>query len=671
MESASNKAMQVVIHRLLCAIMLIYASNVLQAQGETSAKKQGLTNLNLEDLMNLEVTSVAKKPLPLSRSGAAVYVLQSEDIRRSGALSVPELLRMVPGLEVAQVNANQWAISSRGFNSRFANKLLVLVDGRSVYTPLFSGVYWESLDTVLEDIDRIEVIRGPGGTLWGANAVNGVINIITKKSSETQGGLASSGFGTEEQGFGTFRYGGHLNNDATYRVYGKYLNHDSNLNGHDDWRMGRGGFRTDWKMYEVNQFTVEGEYYQGDFGQGTSTPILTSPFSRTLDEDIDSAGGNILSRWRHEFNPDSDCSLQMSMDRTYRSSALLRETRHTVDLDWQHRVQVGSINELLWGAGYRFTSDDTRGSFELSLDSPDRDNQLFSSFIQDQITIVEDRLWVTPGTKLEHNDFTGFEVQPGIRSVYSPSKAHSIWAAISKAVRTPSRIEANSRINDTVSAGPTVVRLQGSRQVDSENLLAYECGYRVEATRSLTFDTSFFYNEYDHLFTVERGPAFIETTPPPTHAVVPFVASNKMTGETYGTEISAHFQATPEWTLMSAYTYLEMNLHRQANSSDTVRESLETQSPRHQFFIQSRLDLPNNIEFDQNFRFVSSLASIKVPSYFTIDSRIAWRPREELEVSFVGQNLLDESHPEFVTSVIESQSTEVERSFYGKVTWRF
>jgi iron complex outermembrane recepter protein len=653
------------------ALLIVFASESILF----GAESKDLTTLSIEELMDVEVTSVSKTHQHLSQAAAAIFVIHQEDIRRSGATSIPDLLRTVPGMNVARIDANKWAVSSRGFNSRFANKLLVLIDGRSVYTPLFSGVYWEAQDVMLEDVDRIEVIRGPGGSLWGANAVNGVINVITKSSRETQGSLLTTGYGSYEQGFGSFRYGDKAGKEGFYRIYAKYFNRDTGFQGNDDWRLGQGGFRTDLNLYEANELTLQGDYYDSDLGSRATNATLTRPFTISYEEDIGSSGGNVLSRWTHRFDRSSEFSVSTYFDQRKRGSQIFYEARNNFNIEGQYRFSPIDQHELILGLGYFLTEDETRGSFALSLNPEDDRSQVFSHFVQDQITVLKNELWVTLGSKFEFNDYTGLEVQPTIRPVWQFSKNQTLWGSISRAVRTPSRFERDGRLDQFVSSGPggvpVVAALFGNRDMQSEELISFEMGYRSTPTKWITFDLSTFYNIYEHLFTFERGAQFIETSPSPTHVVVPSFENNKRTGETYGVELCSTIELQSWWRIYGAYTYLDMELHRDITSSDTATANASHQSPHNQFNLRSQLDLPAHIEFDAGIRYVDSLSSISIPSYVVMDTRLGWRPNKNLEISIVGQNLLDSHHPEFTASFIDTQATEVEYSVYGKVTYKF
>ena len=556
---------------------------------------------------------------------------------------------MVPGLQVARIDANKWAITSRGFNGRFANKLLVLIDGRSVYTPLFSGVFWDIQDAMLEDVERIEVIRGPGATLWGANAVNGVINIITKQAKETQGGLVTAGAGTEERGFGSVRYGSKLNDATCYRVYAKYFDRDSGVDasgddGVDDWHVVRGGFRVDWEPANGNSLTLEGNIYEGNVSEKLTLASLTAPFARTLDVDLEISGLNLLTQWQHVISDTSDMALQLYYDRTERNTVIFDGIRDTFDIDFQHRFFLSERHYIIWGLGYRFTCDDIGNTFSMSFYPDSRDDNLFSAFVQDEIILVEDRLHLTLGSKFEYNDYTRYEIQPNARLMWTPHSQHSAWMAVSRAVRTPARnVDAriNQEVSDQYGPQPVVVSLFGNNDFESEELVAYEIGYRVRAMDRLSLDIATFFNNYDNLLTYEQVEPYHETSPSPPHLVIPITGDNKMQGETYGIELVANWQALDWWCLKAVYTYLQMQLHLDGDSRDILSEGAEGDSPHHQFSLRSSIDLPGDLEFDLWIRYVDNLPNQDVGSYITFDTRLGWTPHKDIELSIVGQNLLD------------------------------
>ncbi len=678
---SSSKAVRV---RLFLMIILIgcYMGSLRAASAFSDTTD--LTTLSIEELMNIEVTSVSKKKEKISDAAAAVFVITQDDIRRSGATTIPDLLRMVPGIQVARMDANKWAVTSRGFCGRFANKLLVLIDGRSVYTPLFSGVFWEVQDTFLEDIDRIEVIRGPGAALWGANAVNGIINIITKNAKYTQGLLAYGGSGTEETGFGGFRYGAKIGSKGYCRAYIKYFDRSEGRGLHgedtsDDWHMLRGGFRSDWNVSGSDSLTVQGDLYRGKAGQKVTLYSLYPPYKSTIDDDTDIAGGNLLARWRHRFSDVSDATLQLYYDKTEHDEELIGEHRNTFDLDFQHRFRPLKRHEIIWGVGFRKTWDDIHNTFSVAADPDARDDDLFSAFLQDEITLIENSLFFTIGTKLEHNDYTGFEFQPNARLLWKPHDNHTIWMSVSRAVRTPSRIEhdgkSNARVEPPFTASnplplPLVLGANDNKDFDSEELLSFELGYRFQFKEKFSFDISTYYNIYDNLRTTDPSQSDIKLSPVP-HIFVPFQTGNKMDGETYGVEISTNWNPLNYWRLSLAYSFLDIQLHKDNDSTDPFAELPEGLSPEHQISLRSLLDIGKNLELDTWFRFVDELPAIDIPSYSTIDIRIGWKPIKGLELSITGRNLLDSHHPEYVPELFETQCTEIERSVYGKISLVF
>lgn len=638
-----------------------------------------LATLNLDTLLNLEISSVSRKEQKLTESAAAVYVITQEEIRRAGATSLPEALRLVPGLEVARIDAKNYAISARGFNDQFANKLLVMIDGRSVYTPLFSGTFWDVQDTVMADVDRIEVIRGPGATVWGANAVNGVINVITKSSQQTQGTLVSVGGGNPDYGIAAIRHGGQLRENAFYRVFVKGITHgdmsgvgDSN----DGFSMLRGGLRTDWNLSEQSTLTFGGEVSDGWLNQTYLTPSLLPPYEFENAQVVRVKGGNGLGRWVRDFSEDSKLTVQASYERTVREASIFYEDRSTYDIDGNHQVALTERHTLGYGLGYRLTTDNLQDTFTISHSPRRRQFQLFSGFVEDEIQLAPDKLRLTLGSKFEHNDFTGFEVQPGGRMIWTPDGHHSIWGAISRAVRTPSRaerdIELHMRTYPPGVAGPfpAVQTFFGSEDFNSEELTAYEIGYRVQPHKRFAVDLATFYNEYDSLRTLRPAAPYVDMTGGVPHVIVPFEADNNLRGRTYGGELALSWQATDQWQLRGSYSHLQMELHRTGSTRDYV-EDFHRRSPQHQFALRSYLELPRHFELDGGIRYVSELPGLNIPAYTSLELRLGWRPSPNWEFSIVGRNLLDGRHPEFSSTLVRARQVEIERSVFASVTCRF
>ncbi|MDX1736144.1 MAG: TonB-dependent receptor plug domain-containing protein, partial [Halioglobus sp.] len=569
-----------------------------RVQATTSATD--LMDMSLEALMDIEVTSVAKKPQKKSEAAAAVFVITNEDLNRWGVTSIPDALRRVPGVQVARIDANKWAITARGFNSRFANKLLVLIDGRSVYTPLFAGVYWESNLVMLEDVERIEVIRGPGGTLWGANAVNGVINIITKPAAATRGNLVTIGAGNELEHLVNARHGGTGKHGVDYRVYAMSRSDDEGHRpggSHDDYEMAQTGFRSDWKYGGTGSHTLQGDYYRGTGGQELG--IATSPVA--LVDDTEMAGGNLHYRWTHDAGAHSRYSFRAYYDHVSREGADLFEDRHTIDLEFQHHFTADARHDIVWGLNYRSIDDDTRPTRIFSLQPADRRVDLLTAFIQDEISLSGGRAKLTIGSKLEHNDFTGFELQPNVRLAWRTDTGGTLWGAISRTVRTPARGEHDGILTVTpppVPPGLPPLTITGSNAYDSEELIACEIGLRHSLADRMTLDMAAFYNRYDELRTVD-----IVSTPPD-----PFLAifANNMKGRTAGLEVDARWKFKPWLAVNANYTWLDIDLDLVNGSMDSQSLATGDASPEHAANLWLAADLRHEVSIDTGLRYVGS-----------------------------------------------------------------
>jgi iron complex outermembrane receptor protein len=661
----------------------VVVGGVLLCGGVSAQNFPDVTAISLEDLMNLKVTSVSKREQKLGAAAAAIFVITQEDIRRSNARNIPEALRLAPGLEVARIDENKWAIASRGFNGRFTNKLLVLIDGRSVYTPLFSGVYWNVQDVLLEDIERIEVIRGPGATLWGANAVNGVINIITKGSAATQGGLVTAQTGNALMGSGGVRYGGRAGANVAYRVYSKYFKWDSATDEHgrsafDGWDTMRMGFRVDGGSSSTDAFTLQGDAYRGDYGETLTGVSLSAPYTNTFRNDGSFSGGNLLGRWSHSFDR-SRTSLQVYFDRANSvATSLLNDRLNIFDVDFQHDVRISTSHDWIWGVGYRSTHDSATAGTYVQLSPDERTWRLFSTFTQNEFTFFEQRLRITLGSKFEHNDFTGFEVEPNGRVALNVSPAQSVWGAVSRAVRTPARTEQDMRLDAAVlppsalSGGlPVRVSVRGDRSFASEDLLAYETGYRVNLGRSLSVDLAGFYNSYTDLLSAEPGAPIVDTSRLPFHIVAPLVAANKISGATWGSELFAEWRPAPVFKMSGGYTLLRMDIDRDDDSLDVSSPDPAGSSPRHQFSVRSAIDLPKNLQQDVTWRYVDGLNGLAIPGYYSLDAHLGWAPTARLYLSIGGQNLTDNQHLEFRPDFIATTPTIVKRTYQLTARWTF
>ncbi len=659
---------------LRCGALLSALALPVGAQQATD-----LAQLSLNDLVNVRVSSASKKEQMLFQAPTAIYVITQEEIRRSGLTSVPELLRLVPGMDVAHVDASKWAITARGFNGRFANKMLVLVDGRTVYSPLFAGVYWDLQDLLLPDIERIEVIRGPGATLWGSNAVNGVINIITKRAKDTQGGLMVAGGGMQERGIGGLRYGWKLGAKTHLRSYVKYYNRSDSANATggsagDAWWSVRGGFRMDSEISQRDLLTLQGDLYRNQEDLRVSVPVLAPPFSQVIDAPLRAVGGNILLRWTRTYSPRRQMSLQFYFDRGDRHEVREGESVRTADLEFEHRFGLGTRHDVVWGVNYRHISDHMEGSAFLTINPSHRGQYLLNAFIQDEITLAKDRLKLVAGIKVEHNRYTEMEREPSLRLLWTPTKRQALWFAYSKAARLPTRAEDSVSFQYAAIPGPgglaSLLTINGNPAFRDEEMTALEMGYRAQPGHRFSVDLAAFYNRYNKLRTSEPGVPFLETSTLPPHIVAPLVFSNLMHGETYGAEIATTWNVTKSWKLKAGYGCLSMRLHREATSQDGAAETAERDSPRNQFQIRSELNLPRQFEWDTSVFFSGQRPSLSVPRYARIDLRLGWRPAEKLEFSLVGQNLLSPRHLEFAKTEFSSPTYDTRRAF-GKITWRF
>jgi len=643
---------------LFTGLMLLVAGGVAAADAAL-ASTNSLADLSLEDLVNLKVTSVSKKEEKLKDAAAAIFVLSNDDLRRSGATTVADALRLVPGLQVAAIDSGTWAVSARGFNSQFGNKLLVMIDGRTVYSPLFSGVYWDAQQVFLDDVDRIEVIRGPGATVWGANAVNGVISILSKSARDTQGGLIYGGGGDVHLALGGSRYGGKISKDTYYRVYGSYQLSDDfpeakGRPADDSWDLGKGGFRIDHYTHNDGQLTWQGDGYAGNLA-GHSGDLY---------------GFNTLGRWTQPISERSSYEVQAYFDHTHRNDGLAEVSLDTADLSWQHTFGLGERNDVIWGLGYRFTDAQLHhaNSPAVTILNHDLPLHLFSAFVQDEFKIIPDKLTFTLGTKIEHNDFTGVEVQPSARLVYKPAENQTLWAAVSRAVRTPSEADGKNAIAFATGApiigpggGLYVPIFFGNTQLESEVLWAYELGYRIQPTHRLSLDVTAFYNDYTRL-AGQQATGFIPGAPVGTMTIQSF---NTLRGESYGGEAVLTVAATDSWRLSASYSLLMMHVHGEPGSA---AEALELNAPTHQVVLRSSYDFARHFSLDGQLRYVDNVAA--VAAYVTADIRLSYRPTANLELSIVGQNLLDARHPE-QASVLGLPTDEVPRGFYGRITWRF
>jgi iron complex outermembrane recepter protein len=663
---------------LLSSVMPVARGYDPQPGSAGQTAPAALKKLSLEELSEIEVTTPFKGPVPAFRTPVAIYVITGEEIRRSGATSIPQALRLAPGVEVGRIDGNKWSIGIRGFGSRLSRSVLVLIDGRTVYTTFFAGTYWEVQDTMMEDIDRIEVIRGPGGTIWGPNAVDGVISIITKHTRDTHGTLASTGGGNEDQGFFGVRYGGGNGKNLNYRVYAKGFTRSpedhADRENFDDWRAAQTGFRLDWTRHDRDTFAVAGDLYKEEAGERVQATSYTEPFSRIIDANAHLSGGNITGNWRRSLGDGNDIQVQTYYDRTNRYEPNFGELRDTFDIDFVQHLRLRARQEFSWGLGARLSDGRALPVVSgLTFDPNNRTDHLFTAFVQDDIGLVDRRLSLSVGTKLLRTNFTGVKFEPSTRLLWTPDEKQTLWAAYTHALRTPSRVEEDfflsGYIGNTATGIPFFARFNANDQFASEQLNGYELGYRRLIGRNFYLDLATFFNHYHDLFSQEiTGAPFIETTPPPTHLLLPAQFRNGLLGASTGVEIAPEWRPASFWRLRGSYSYLHIDLKKAPQSADIgTAPIIEGSSPQHQARIQSGFDLGKTLQLDLTYRYVSALPGESVPAYSTGDVRLGWRLSRQLELSLVGRNLLQPSHAEAAGD--PGPLVAIKRNAYVRVTW--
>jgi len=673
-----------------CVLLMIFLQITIAAGAysqtppplaSTKTTSGDLTQMSIEDLMNLEVTSGAKKEEPLQRTAAAIFVITSEDIRRSGATNLPDVLRMAPGLDVAQVNGNVWAVSSRGFNKPFANKMLLLIDGRTVYSPAFSGVFWDAQDMLLADIERIEVICGPGAALWGTNAVNGVINIITKNAAKTHGGMLTAGGGNVVGGYGAGQYGGQLPDGGSYRAFAKGFSTESVAGGvgqgpQDGWNLQHGGFRADWILNSHDSLTIEGDVFRS-FGQGATTfttsltPLTFAPRPGGLED----RGGNLLGHWKHIFSPRSEISLQVYYDHERENAGFVSGISNTLDVEFQHHFAVGKRHDIVWGVDYRSIEITTSGGLSVSFSPPRTVENLGSAFIQDEIELVPGRLRLTLGGRVQREYTTEIDFQPDARLLWTPTKRQAVWLAASRALRGASPSDTNVMALLAPVPGPSglliVPEALGNPNIHPEAEIAFQMGYRAQISSSISVSATAYFNHYTRLNGESAGIPILESSSGIPFLLLPETENNKIDGETHGIEFFGNWKPVSIWKLSGGYTWLDGEF-RDGSVNPAPNTTANTlSSPHHQFSVRSSLDLPRRFEFDSALYRVGPLDLLGVPGYYRLDARLGWRVGEHAELSIAGQNLLSSSHFEAESQPDWFAATAIRRSYYGKITWRF
>ncbi|NEV64305.1 TonB-dependent receptor plug domain-containing protein [Thiorhodococcus minor] len=654
--------------RALLRRALAPAVVALACQGPTPAilaadDLETLKGLDLDELADLQVSILSGRPQRLSDSAAAVYVLTAEDIRRSGYTTVPELLRLVPGFDVARIDTAEWAIGARGFGGRFANKLLVMIDGRSVYTPLFSGVFWEVVDAMLEDIERIEVVRGPGASYWGANAVSGVVNIITKHAAQTEGGLISSYAGNLQQGIAA-RYGAPVGDTGYLRLFVKRDERDPELTlvgerADDGFSGSHAGLRGDWDLTPADTLMVQGELLSGD----SNDPWIN--------------GGDLMLQWEHAYPSGAWDTLKLYYDRfeleTGTGLQLMHEELDTFELEAKHRFAPLGRHALFGGLDYRWYRSAIETGTPDGIDPEVRAFTLVSAFIEDEIELAPGSHYLILGTKIEHNDFTGLEIQPNIRARWHPRPDSTLWAAIARAVRTPSRSELDLQIetellpaSEATGGLPIVVRSPRDRQLDSEILIAYELGYRWRPAEVIGLDVSLFYNDYDELRTLETETLQLELDPYPRW-VQSITTANLLRGQSYGIELVGDWRPSRRSRVQAWYSAMRMSLQQDAHSNDPTALTPEEQFPQQQAGLRVGVDLRHDLELDLFGRFVDQLPAYGVDAYTELDVRLGWHVNPRVTLALVGRNLLNPSHREYGSEFLAESGRLIEREAFLRI----
>ncbi len=667
----------------LVAVSFVLRSHEVAASVDIASSD--LTNLSLENLMEIEVTSVSKRPQSLSEAAAAIFVLTGDEILRSGARTIPDALRLVPGVSVSNLSSSSWAVSARGFGGQFSNKLLVLIDGRTIYTPLFSGVFWDRQYPILDNIERIEVVRGPGGALWGSNAVNGVINIITKNSADTQGEFARAGTGTDERYGATVRHGGSFGNGNTYRLtvnsFDRPERHsDISSDGGDDWTYQHVALRSDLTPSTSDDVKIHGEFYRGEVSGAFREPSLADPFFRLREEDSESEGASLNARWTHDVSNEESFSMQAYYDYAAAKDVRLDTTVHTFDFEAQHNVAIFDSHELVWGIGARTYLFDTDSTDQFLFTTGSDDEQILNAFIQDTYEVIPEIAYLTFGTKLEHNTDTGLNLQPSVRGTYHVNDRNTVWGAVSRAVRTPSLGERYAQVDSSVVAPfsdgnptpfPTLIRIVGNDRLVDEKLTAYEAGVRSRVDDDVTVDVAAFFNEYRNLVSAEIGNTRFSAVGG-NHLQTDIELRNDMRGYSYGTEISATADISEDWQLQASYSFLRVNLEL----ADTVNTNLSLQeedaSPRHQAVIRSGHVIDADTRLDIDFRYVSRRFATGVDGYLVADARLSHNLADGLEIAVTGRNLAFNDHLEFSTGgLLGTEPTRVPRSVFIELKARF
>lgn len=661
---------------LAAGILVACGLSVMAAPAASARDAETLSDLSLQDLMavEVEVTSVARRGQSVKDAAAAIFVLSNADIIRSGATTIPEVLRYVPGVHVGQVNGHTFAVSVRGLSGSLSNKLLVMIDGRTVYSPLFAGAVWSKENPPIEDIDRIEVIRGPGGSVWGANAFNGVINIITKTADETLGSYAQVRTGNEDKAAFEARHGFKVAEDSAVRVYSKFERRDAARNtagagDEDDWDSARVGARGDFALNHGQQLTLDSAFYFQKYSEITVVPLLIAPFGQTVEDRYRDKGGHALLRWTGSDAGPVHHSAQFYLNH----DQFLEQMVTTADIEYEAQFKPFEGHLMQFGLGYRHTWDVTQTIAVGGFSPSNKDYHRFSAFVQDTIGLFDDQAELTLGVRLEHNAFSGFEVQPNIRARWSIDARQTVWASAARAVRTPSRLDQDA-VSDIATLPtaptPTLLQFRGDPEFESEELLALDFGYRVQPSDSVSIDIAGFYYDYDNLRAQVPGTPEPQLGAPIPHVIQPINLSSQLVAETYGGEISAEWFVNRDWKTTAGYSYAAINVDPTLGGVNPRARDV-FKSPEHQAFVRTGFSLFEDIDVDLGVRFASRLRQDQIGDYVAADARVAWRPADGVELSLSAQNLFHDNEPEFVSETPQIPRSNVQTSVFGQLRLKF
>ena len=668
--------------------IIITLSCLISAATSADSEMDELLNMNLEDLMEMKVSIATKSEKSLSTTAAPVFVISADDIRRSGSANIPEALRMAPGVQVTQVNPHDWNVSIRGLNDQAANRILVLIDGRSIYSGLTSGTYWRDLQAMpMESIERIEIIRGAGGTVWGVNAMNGVINIITRSALNTKGGQLTAGVGTEQQGFSRFDYTKKITNDASVRGYGNYFNVASAKgDNHFQGQAGAGwmgGARFDWDDKKGDKLIADASWNENDDEESGRLTALKPPYSEFINSvPYNHQGGHFLTSWEHHLTDKNYWAIHAAYTYSNREDFQILAKTNIFDVNFTHYFSLGDRNNIMWGGGYRSMNDDVTGSLLVNINPKTSSQDLYNAFIQDEIALDDEKQWLfTLGSRFEYYSMTRFEVEPSGSLSWHINDKHTLWTSVSHAIRTPPRAQGsdmNALIFYSMRGNlPIMLKGTGDKGLDAENSTTYQLGWRGAFTNNLTADATVFYANYNDLISTQAAgiPTINNNNLGIPAVIVPWLADNMLYAQSYGAELSLNWQATDWWRNYLSYSFFKLNSQPYAGRTPIFYDAnrYETSTPQHQISLRTNFNVTKDIDFDVWWRYTDLIIANNRPinDYFNTDVRVAWRPMKSLELSLIGQNLIQTQHIEYQGDFLMPQSTYVSRGVYAKFNWQF